>query len=404
MRKITPLSKLAVKLLPACVLAVMAMPAHSVFIDQPNVKNGLRFYAGTSLSPAFTTTSRKFSYTYGDPTIYRGTNAQQIELMLADQDKKLTDDELRMTGVSGAYLELYGAQAIHKDLTVSASVLLDGGEGGFGNYGAYWGLSADYDRVGRLTVGGRNNGLGVGKTSLTMLNTLNDSGLNVVARYTRIPDLTIAGYHMFNQSADLRNREEDGWHKSNGLSAQYTFSPTSQQRVTVALGGSHSKGHKMPSWWAQQAKADAYMAGLSYRYKNAILSADYGIRNEKYNGVLVDEIDIKTYGAKLDYEFTPRLTATLSYGHKGTENSRPISFEDWKDWGLRGTSFNQTIEGKLFNEVEQDRYSLGLNYKLWDNVSLNGSVTSLQTKNYLTGGQFSKREELTTTVGASFSF
>lgn len=404
MRKITHLSKTAIKLLPACVLAVMAMPAHSVFIDQPNVKNGLRFYAGTSLSPAFTNTSRKFTYTYGDPTIYRGTNAQQIEQMLADQDKKLTDDELRLSGMSGGYIELYGAQAIHKDLTVSASVLLDGGEGGIGNYGAYWGLSADYDRVGRLTVGGRNNGLGVGKTGLAMLNTLNDNGMNIVARYTRIPDLTITGYHMFNQSADVRNNREIGWHKSNGLSAQYTFAPSSQQRVTMALGASRSRGHDEVPFWDVAAKADAYMAGLSYRYNKAILSADYGIRNEKHNGVLVDELDIKTYGAKLDYEFTPRLTASISYGHKGTQNSRPVSFNDWLSWGIRGASQNQTIEGKLFNEVKQDRYAASLSYRLWENVSLNGSVASLQTKNYLAEGQFSKREELTTSIGASFNF
>lgn len=404
MRKITHLSKTAIKLLPACVLAVMVMPAHSVFIDQPNVKNGLRFYAGTSLSPAFTTASRKFTYTYGDPSIYRGTSAQQIEQMFADQDKKLTDNELRLSGMSGGYIELYGAQAIHKDLTVSASVLLDGGEGGIGNYGAYWGLTADYDRVGRLTVGGRNNGLGVGKTGIGMLNTLNDSGMNIVARYTRIPDLTITGYHMFNQSADLRNDRDSGWHKSNGLSAQYTFSPSSQQRVTMALGGSRSKGHNNPYYFDAVSKADAYMAGLSYRYNKAILSADYGIRNEKYNGALIDEIDVKTYGAKLDYEFTPRLTANISYAHRGAQNNRPISFNDWLAWGLRGADQRDYIESKLFNEVKQDRYSAGLSYKLWENVSLNGSVTSLQTKNYLTEGQFSKREELTTSIGASFNF
>lgn len=408
MRKITHLSKTAIKLLPACVLAVMAMPAHSVWIDQPGVKEGLRFYFGTGISPSLTTTSKKFNYTYGDPTIYRGTNAQQIEQMLADQDKKLSDEELRLSGFSGAYAELHANQAINKNWRLGGSVLIDGGAGGIGNYGAYWGVSADYSNLGttiaRFTVGGRGNGLGVGKTGLVMLNTLNDSGLNLVARYSGVPDLTITGYHMFNQSADVRNNELGGWHKSNGLSVSYNFMPSAQQQLTLAAGASHSRGHETPFYWNTTAKAKAYMAGLSYRHNKATVSVDYGVRTDQYNKVLVDKIDIKTYGAKLDYKITPRLTANISYGHKESQNSKPISFNDWVNWGLRNPSQNDNIESRLFNQVKQDRYALGVNYDVWNNVSLNGSVAKLQTKNYMTEGQFSKREELTTSVGASFSF
>lgn len=402
MRTMTPLSKLAVKLLPACVLAVMAMPAHSIFIDQPNVKNGIRFYLGTELSPSIGTTTRKFHYTYGDPAIYGATGS--MAQVLADQDKKLTDDQIRLNGLGAGYLELYASQAIHKDLRVGGSILLDGGVGGFNNYGAYWGLTADYSKVGRLTIGGRNNGLGVGKTGLTMLNTLNDSGLNVVARYTGIPDLNIHAYHMLAQSADIRNRAEQGWHKSNGLSMQYAFNPTAQQRFTFALGASRSRGHEAPTTWFQQAKADAYMAGLSYRYNKATFALDYGIRNDKFNGNLVDEIDTNTYGAKFDYKITPRLSASVSYGHKHTENNRPISLNDWVSWGLRSPSSNTTVESRLFNEVKQDRYELGATYQLYNNISLNGSVSQLKTKNYLDKGEFSRREELNTRIGASFSF
>lgn len=406
MRKMTPISRLAVKLLPASLLLAMAMPAHSVWIDQPGVKNGLRFYVGAGLSPSLTTTSRTFTYTYGNPAIYgaNGTMAQ----VLADQDKKLTDEELRLSGFGGGYAELYASQAINKNWRMNASVLLDGGAGGINNWGAYWGVTADYSNLGtqiaRFTLGGRSNGLGVGKTGIGMLNTLNDSGMNLAVRYTGTPDLTVAAYHMFNQSADVRNRELGGWHKSNGLSVSYSFLPTAHQQLTLALGGSHSRGHETPFYWNTTARSNAYMAGMSYRHNKATLSMDYGVRADQYNKAFVDKIDIKTYGAKLDYKITPRLTANVSYGHKESENSKPISFNDWVRWGLTNPSQNENIESRLFNQVKQDRYALGVSYDVWNNISLNGSVAKLQTKNYMTEGQFSKREELTTSVGASFSF
>lgn len=406
MRKMTPRFRMAVKLLPASLLLAMAMPAHSVYIDQPGVKNGLRFYFGTSISPSLSTTSRTFHYTYANPAIYGPTG--NITQVLADQDKKLTDEELRLSGFSGAYAELYASQAINKNWRLGGSVLVDGGAGGIGNYGAYWGMSADYSNTGttvaRFTLGGRNNGLAVSKTGLGMVNTLNDSGLNLVARYWGVPDLTITGYHMFRQTADVRDDTDGGWHKSNGLSVQYSFLPTAHQQLTLALGGTYSRGHKTPFYWNSTAKANAYMAGMSYRYNKATLSVDYGVRTDQYNKALIDKIDTKTYGAKLDYKITPRLTANVSYGHKESENTKPISFDNWVAWGLRSPSQNDNIESRLFNQVKQDRYSAGLSYQVWSNVSLNGSVAKLQTKNYFTEGEFSKREELTTTVGASFSF
>lgn len=412
MRNITPPSmKFAHKLLSICVLAAFAMPAYSVIIDQPAVKEGKRFGIFASVNPSFSHASERFTYTMANPSIYGPTGT--LEQVLKDQDRHDTDEQVKFDGLNTAQIEMYSSTRLTKKLVLSGSVLLFGNaERSMGNYGAYWGASldfGDYGELGRISAGGINNGLRVGKTSLPMLNTLNDSGTNISGRYTGIPDLTLSAYHMLAQSADVTNRRSTGWHGSNGVAAEYKFDFAPRHNFTIAAGTSLSKGHEMPAVWNDRAKGKAYMTGLAYEYGDAKVALDYGKRKDSYNGVYVDDIKTETYGIKLDYEITPRLSANLSYGHKGTENTKPISYSDWESFGLgvgyRNNDRSRTnIEERLFNTTKQDRYGVGLTYDIYKGISINASVSNLKTRNYVQEGEFTRRERLDTSIGASFSF
>lgn len=396
--------KHAPKALTLCLLAATAMPANAVFIDTPAVRDGKRFGIFVSVEPTLTTTSNKFSYTYGDPSIY-GANGT-IEQVLADQDRKDSDEQYRLDNVGYGLVEFYTQQKLTKKMSLGGSLLIQANPDSLTNFGAYWGTRLDFGswgELGSITLGGRNNGLSVGQTGINMLNTINDSGFNINGRYTGIPDLTLSAYHMFSQSADVRNRRTGGWHDSNGVSAKYEFNLAPRKNATIALGASRSKGHDLPFYWDAAARGKGYMAGFKAQYNDLTFAADYGEKEQRFNGLYIDDINTKTYGAKIDYEITPRLTTNISYGHKKTKNSKPIDFAFWRD-ELQTPSSNANIEEKLFNQVKQDRYGLGVNYQIYKGFSVNGSVNSTKTRNYVAEGEFSKRERLDVNVGASFSF
>ena len=139
------------KALPASLLVALSMPAHSVWIDTPNVRDGLQLGIFTTVNPQITHTSNKFDYTLGDPAIY-GANGT-YEQVAADQDRQDADRRLRAEGVNDASVQFAARQVLTKDLTARGSVLLGYTQDGNRNYGALWGVGLDIDRFGSITVG-----------------------------------------------------------------------------------------------------------------------------------------------------------------------------------------------------------------------------------------------------------
>ncbi|MFC0819621.1 hypothetical protein [Moraxella marmotae] len=389
---------------------MVTIPAHAVWFQTPAVKNGLGLSIGGTINPNFSTESNKFNYTYGDPAIFDTEENNIVKLgtiadVLAYQDRKDSDEQLRLDGLGWGSVDFYASQRLTPKMTADTSIQIGASESG-NDWSAYWGVGfnfGDFGELGRINVGSMGNGLYVSQTGLGMLNTLDDSGTNINGNYTGIPNLTLSAYHMLTQSADINDNKDAGWHHSDGASAEYEFDFAPRKTLTLAGGYARSKGHGSSDYYGVAQKADAYLLGVGFDYNNWTVGLDYGKREETYNGYATSGIDKTTYGAKLNYEFTPRLKGTLSYGRSNSKNDRPADFAKllYLNAGLEPYS---SAEAVVFNRVKKERYSAGLEYQLYKGVTINGTVTDLKTTNYITEGEFSNRKRLTTNVGVSFSF
>lgn len=390
-------TRLLLKALPISMLIVANMPAHSVWIDTPNVRDGLQFGLFASARPQLTHTSDKFTYTLGDPRIYgqAGTIAQ----VLADQDRQDADRRLRAAGTNSASVQIAARQALTKDLTLRGNVLLSYNPNGHSNHGALWGVSLDIDRFGSVSVGDQWTRLPVSESDAD--NIVQANGTNIAVEYTKIPNLTLSGYHMLTAAEDIRNPRDSGWHKSTGAGAQYEFNFAPRKKVSVAAGVTRSSGHKAPFWVNSVSKQSAYMGSVGYQYNDLTIGLDYGESKSRYNGAWADAIDTTVYGVKATYEITPRLKGTVSYSHRTDDNTKPIGIDFLVEGGF---GVNNNPRFPAFDKIEEDRYKVGLDYQLYKGVSFSASVENQRTDNYVAEGKFSERSRLHTSVGASLSF
>lgn len=395
MRKTTPpLLKSVVKVLPLSLLAVAAMPAHSLWIDTPNVRDGLQFNIYNSVYPRVSTTSDKLTYVLGDPALY-GANGT-LEQVLRDQGRKENDERARLQGTSSLATQFVGRQAINKDWTAVGTIYLQYNPNSTRNWGAPWGISLASNAA-TVALGTTFAGLDVGQTDADSV--LAESGTAVSVEYTDIPNFTVNAFHMLTQSSDNNDRTEFGWHKNNGLSASYTFNFAPRNELKVAAGATISKGHDSPWYVNQTGKAKGYMGSVSYQYGNLKLAADYGESEEKFNGVWFDELNTKSYGVKATYKFTPRLTSSLSYSHLTADNTKPVTLAE-----IAGRRIGLNDERYFFDKTKKDRYKFETSYNVWRGIDVIGSVENAETRHYVAEGQLTERKALTTTAGARFTF
>lgn len=387
------------KALPVGLLIALSMPTHSAMIDTPNVRDGLSFGIFTNINPEFTYTSNKFNYVLGDPRIYGQTGT--IAQVLADKDRQDADKRLRADGVHDGSIQLIARQVLTKDLTLEASGLLAYDKNSHRNYGALWGVGLEIDKFGEISIGDAWTRLPVRQTDVD--NIIQNRGTNIAVEYTGIPDLTVAGYHMFTSSEDVDDPRQSGWHKSHGLAVKYEFDFAPKNKLTVAVGGTLSKGHDNPFFVDTASKGESYMGSIGYHYNDLNIAFDYGESKNKYNGAWADNINTKVYGVKASYNITPRLKGTISYAHKDYDNTKPIGIDFFL---ARPNIFDvNNLPGfPIFDKVKQDRYKTSLDYQLYHGIKLTGSVEKQITTNYVTEGKFSERNRLHASVGASFSF
>lgn len=252
------------KALPVGLLIALSMPTHSAMIDTPNVRDGLSFGIFTNINPEFTYTSNKFNYVLGDPRIYGQTGT--IAQVLADKDRQDADKRLRADGVHDGSIQLIARQVLTKDLTLEASGLLAYDKNSHRNYGALWGVGLEIDKFGEISIGDAWTRLPVRQTDVD--NIIQNRGTNVAVEYTGIPDLTVAGYHMFTSSEDVDDPRQSGWHKSHGLAVKYEFDFAPKNKLTVAVSGTLSKGHDNPFFVDTASKGESYMGSIGYHYND----------------------------------------------------------------------------------------------------------------------------------------
>lgn len=394
MRKITHLSKTAIKLLPACVLAVMAMPAHSVWIDQPGVKNGLQFQVYSSIYPRISTTSSKFHYTAGDPAIFGPTGSMAD--VLANQDRKDSDDRYRLAGMSTMWTQFSANQALNKDWRAYANVFLQYNPNTSRNFGATWGLNFQYKRDLSLALGQGYNAIGINQTNADDLLSLNGNTF-IALGYEGIPNLNLKAYHTLAQSSDVRNPRAWGWHKSSGVAAEYEFNFAPRNVLKVGAGTTWGEANKIQYYADTESKAKAYAGTIGYQYGDFDIALDYNKKEASYSGYWWSDVEADSYGVKAGYQITPRLKTTLSYAHLKTDNSKPVDLAFLVSEG-------NVNEENVFSRVKKDTYGIEATYNVWRGLSLIGSVENVKTRNYATDGEFSRRDSLTATAGARFTF
>lgn len=407
MRKITHLSKTAIKLLPACVLAVMSLPAYSAIkIDQPGVKNGLQFYFFSRIYPKISTTSDKFTYVLADPSIYRANRT--LEQVLADQDRQDSDKRARLSGTDSFWTHMIARQVLNKDWSVGGNILLIYTPTSNRNLGANWGLSFYHQKGLGVTVGKSYTDLRLNQTFINLSDTetltedvLANDGTNLELSYEGIPNLRVKAYHMLARSSNTDDRREFGWHKHNGVSAEYDFHFAPRNVLKVKAGTVWGKSHQNP-WYVDDAiKSNAYAGSIAYHYGKAELALDYGKKHDKFNGGWWDELDTTVYGAKVGYNITPRLKTAVIYAHKEIDNSKPMDLAYLKQIE---TNKEDIGERQAFRKTKKDTYRFETTYDVWNNIEVIGSVEHSKTRNFIVEGEFSKREQLTTSVGARFTF
>lgn len=387
-----------------------AHTAHAVWLNN-NLRDGLALGISATVSPSIIKTSSKFSYVYGDPSIYGSTAT--IEQMLANQDRRLTDERARLGGFNDAVVYIGAERRIHRDMTLYGNIGLYGqlqppesdiyGRTNQRNIAYQYGISLLHDRYGSI---------GLNANLADNSDIVNKSGMNgvldkpissITAKYTYIPNLTLAGYYNFPNAYDVRDIADlsyDPIHKGYGLSAEYMHSFAPRHNLTAAIGFTDTERHPELSDNAKIKNKTAQSIGISYQLDNWTLSADYGKAEESFDGSVISKADIDAYGLKVNYEFTPRLNAYATYGKyksdKHGANDSSLSFDALKVVGVN--------EANFFDQVDRSSYGLGVDYQLYNHISLQGSAIQTQTDNYVTEGLFSKRKSNTIMLGATFSF
>ncbi len=380
------------KVVSLCVLAAMSLPAHSMSLE---TKNGLNFGMYATVAPTVSQNSSKFTYVYGDPSIYgrRGT----IERVLADQDRQDSDRRARMPNSATAGLQLYANQALTKTWALSAGTLMVYYPEGTAFWANPWGISLAAKNYGKVTVGDLWTRLDVRQTEVDDI--LSYEGTNVRVDVSAIPDVTISAYHMLTASKDVRDPSDDGLHKSNGVAVTWenNFAPRHNLKTTIAYA--KNQHHETP-WFADKPiSADAKFVSLGYQNQDWKFAVDVGRKSEKFNGFAFGDVTTDVLGVQVGYEITPRLTTQFNYSHRTTDNSNPVTFKDLTLKFRRG--INETM---IFDKVTQDRYGAKVNYELHSGVTLFGEAEQTKTRNFLTDGEFSRREFTQYNAGVRFTF
>lgn len=399
---------------------LISTSASAAWLDN-NLRNGLQLGISGTLSPSFTKDSSKFTYLYGDPSIY-GANGTMANVF-ADQDRRDTDERTRLSGLDSASVYFSANQMLTRDVSIYGTVGLWATPSESSRRGYSYGATITHSKIGSLGVNSNSAFATADIATSGTYNPLDTTGSAVSASYIAIPNLTLSAYHVFPETGDTRSTADPGLHSGYGLAATYTHSFAPRHNITIGAG--HTKGKREvdfygdgSTWtygygdrytdsWGRVMTApkekEATAIGLSYQLDDWTLSVDGGKSTEEFTGEFYNRAKTDNYGVRVGYEFTPRLTAYASYGERKSKkdgvDGNQISYQDFLSSGVLGV--NETL---VFDEVKQKQYTVGATYDLYHNITFTGEVSGTKTKNYIAEGAFSKRDSLNYLAGMSFSF
>lgn len=389
------------------------VPAQAVVLDN-NLRNGLDFMIGSSISPAIVESSQKSTYHYGDSRafdVYYGDPTTPVKLgtvedVLANQNKKETDERARLDGFGSAVVWFVASQRLTRNTTIEGEIDLYGSQEGL--YPSSFGLTFYNDMFGSVGIKTDSGMVTSGANMTQTFNNLDYAGSAVTVSYTNIPNLTLSAYHAFPATEDTRYVDAS-LHGGHGVYARYVKPFAPKHSLTGAMAYTHGKRHVELSSDSIAKKKNAYGIGLQYQYQDITLSLDGSRSDETLSGALVDNIDSNAYGVRLAYQATPRLSAYAYYGERDTKKvatqGNNLSFDTLigevarSANGVSGLTYDV-----LFDKVAQKRYGIGTSYNLYRGISLSASVGKDERVNYLTDGKFSETDTAEYRIGMNFRY
>lgn len=384
----------------------LSLPAQAAWLDL-NLRNGMEMAISGTVSPSFTKTRSVFQYKYGDNTIYpAGTSVEQI---LLNQNRRDADERMRLSGVGTSSIGFSLNQRLTKNWTAYAYSVLYGAHASDWNYEEYWYPANFYANYGITLTHDKHGAIGlstgnllkeyIGDTGTFDLSAAEGSAINV--SYTSIPDLKVKAYWAFPRATDVRSAADTGIHGGYGVAVSYLhhfMSPRHNLGGEIAFANTdRHDGINSANQNTLAKDRQSYTAALAYQHDKVKLTLEAGKSAEELGRAAtakLDKVDARSYGARVDYEFTPELSVYAAYGNVNYEKEGATSFAD----------LGSVSEYYVFKNVKADVYKAGISYQLFRNISLRGDLSHQVVKNYVDEGYFSRTEYSTATIGTSFSF
>jgi len=143
---------------------------------------------------------------------------------------------------------------------------------------------------------------------------------------------------------------------------------------------------------------------VEYKYRDLTVAGDIGQEKEKIDIATLGEAKSNFYGVKAEYAFTPRFKMAAGYGVQNTKKTAGSVGAFNLNAGWQDPDFIAANEEYIFPKIKRNRYYLKADYDLRDNVTVYGKVDFENTKNYVDGELFSKRQRRELTAGISVTF
>lgn len=403
------LNKLTIGL-TSVAFASLAVSAHAASLNRTYNNGGTSISIDGTIAPSYNKRISTFEYLRNDSRAFdmadeKGIVAGTLEEVLASKSQDLTDERLRMSGVNNSYINI----GVNQMLTHNINAYTNLGLVHTPNSDAFVvGDISFYDyKVGSVTLGASGY---LPTSSVATSSTYNvldsQAGGYIAGEYTKIANLTLGGYYAF---AELHNGNpmDIGLRRGYGATASYKHSFAARNNLSMRAG--FSKGERRGDLADNRVARDqtGYMLGLKYDYYDLSLGLDGGVSNADFYGNVINDAKTTAVGARLGYDFTPRVSAYGYYGVQETKSNASTGVTlDTR------TLLNNTVpfgtraidERQLFKTIKSDMYGIGVRYRHNSNLSFNASAGSDNTKYSLSDGDFAKQKNQNYTVGVSFSF
>ncbi|MDO4222966.1 MAG: hypothetical protein Q4D05_02925 [Acinetobacter sp.] len=346
-------------------------------------------------------TSRDTTYNFDYPSwAYTASNGAWVA---NGAHEEWRDRQTRLGYDNGSsWLEFRGSQRLDNGYRVTGTVGFGYWDGSM--YSSNASLAVDKQGLGSLSFGRQylHTGYVTRTGTYTPLDTFAASSVRL--DYTGIPNFQASAYYIFPSIDDVRRTSNSATVEGAGVSASYLIPFADNHSVRLAAGYSDSKRNPATTG-VERVSTDSKGGALSVEYRVAGLTvaADVGQDEEEFDGNYIRSAESNYYGAKIGYDFTPRINLTAGYGVKNTEKTT----QDGVTLTAAQTTTAAAVRGYetvLFDEIKQKRAYVTASYYLRENFRLFARADQYKNTYILGNTDFSRLKDTEIRGGVSFMF